>query len=197
MAELILHQYEISPFSEKVRRIFAYKRMPYTTVRAPAVMPKPDLLPLTGGYRKVPVLQRGNHVYCDSRLIARWLEALRPEPTLYPAPLAESLADWADTALFDAVVPVIRRPTRFDDVVKHMSQQELAAMPADRKAMGDPGRSAPGAKVLLTYLRTYLERCEGQLAHTGAQCRLGLNRCGGRLGLGRGGHAGEQRRREH
>ncbi|MEY4577459.1 MAG: hypothetical protein RL701_2162, partial [Pseudomonadota bacterium] len=65
---LILHHYEASPFSEKIRRILAYKQQPWTAVRAPAVMPKADLLALTGGYRKIPVLQVGNHVYCDTAL---------------------------------------------------------------------------------------------------------------------------------
>ena len=50
----------------------------------PIVMPKPDLLALTGGYRKTPVLQIGADVFCDTDLIVRVLEAIAPEPTLYP-----------------------------------------------------------------------------------------------------------------
>ena len=79
---LILHQYELSPFSEKIRRILAYKRLPWTAVRAPAVMPKPELVALTGGYRKIPVLQIANHVYIDTALIARQLDRICPLPSL-------------------------------------------------------------------------------------------------------------------
>src|ERR1700759_4236062 len=115
---LILHHYELSPFSEKVRRMLAYKRLAWTAVRAPAVMPKPDLLALTGGYRRIPVLQRGNHVYCDSALIPRFREKLGPEPTLYPSPLTAALAEWADVHLFDASLPWMMRPTRLDDMMR-------------------------------------------------------------------------------
>src|SRR5678815_5655165 len=97
MPDLILHHYEISPFSEKARRILAQKQLTHRRVRAPAVMPKPDLVALTGGYRKIPVLQIGNHVYFDTSLIARVLEERKPRPTLYPGPLAEVVAEWADT----------------------------------------------------------------------------------------------------
>ena len=48
------------------------------------VMPKPDLTCLTGGYRKTPVLQIGADIYCDTKTIARALEWVRPQPTLYP-----------------------------------------------------------------------------------------------------------------
>jgi glutathione S-transferase len=48
-------------------------------------MPKPDLLALTGGYRRTPNLQIGADIYCDTALIARVLDELQPSPTLYPA----------------------------------------------------------------------------------------------------------------
>ena len=44
----------------------------------PNIMPKPDLMPLTGGYRKTPVLQVGADIYCDTQLIMLEIEqALR------------------------------------------------------------------------------------------------------------------------
>ena len=52
MAELILHHYADSPFSEKVRLIFGYKRPGLASVIIPAIMPKPDVVALTGGYRR-------------------------------------------------------------------------------------------------------------------------------------------------
>lgn len=50
----------------------------------PPVMPKPDLVALTGGYRKTPVLQVGADVYCDTALIARRLEQEKAVPALFP-----------------------------------------------------------------------------------------------------------------
>ena len=53
----ILHHYDFSPFSEKVRLIFGLKQLRWCSVVTPAVMPKPELVALTGGYRHIPVLQ--------------------------------------------------------------------------------------------------------------------------------------------
>ena len=57
MNELILHQYPASPFSEKIRCLLGYKQQAYQSVEIPVIMPKPDLMALTGDYRKTPVLQ--------------------------------------------------------------------------------------------------------------------------------------------
>ena len=71
---MILHHYPTSPFAEKIRLIFGHKRIDWQEVIIPMVMPKPDLMPLTGGYRKTPVLQIGADVYCDTALICDVLE---------------------------------------------------------------------------------------------------------------------------
>ncbi len=109
-SEIIFHEYPISPFSEKIRRIFAYKGITYRSVEQPMWMPKPQLTPLTGGYRRIPVLQIGADVFCDTARIARKLEELHPEHTLYPQAnpaAAEAVAAWADRQLFQACVPLV------------------------------------------------------------------------------------------
>jgi glutathione S-transferase len=107
MAELILHHYPTSPFSEKVRLILGFKKLAWKSVIVPRVMPKPDVVALTGGYRKTPFLQIGSHIYCDTALICDVLEHLQPTPTLYPSGhkgLARVLAQWADDKLFWAAM---------------------------------------------------------------------------------------------
>jgi glutathione S-transferase len=160
--ELILHHYELSPFSEKARRILAYKELEWSAVRAPAIMPKPELLALTGGYRRIPVLQIENHVYCDTALIARVLEALVPEPTLYPTPLAQAVAEWFDGPVFEAVMPFVARPTRFDEAMRLLKPEELAGIGADRAAMHEGARrrgmSHRTAKATLAIYLVRLER---------------------------------------
>ncbi len=84
MSEMILHHYEFSPYSEKVRLAFGLKGLAWRSVLVPVWMPKPDLMPLTGGYRRAPVMQIGADVYCDTQLILRVLERLNPEPGLFP-----------------------------------------------------------------------------------------------------------------
>ena len=103
MTEMILHHYAISVFSERVRLAFGLKRLSWRSVTIPHMLPKPDLMPLTGGYRRTPVLQVGADIYCDTLLILRKIEALHPQPALYPGGsmgLATALAWWADKSLF-------------------------------------------------------------------------------------------------
>ena len=78
---IILHHYDISPYSEKVRLGLGLKGLAWASVEIPVIMPKPDLTALTGGYRKAPVLQIGADIYCDSQLIMRELERRHPSPS--------------------------------------------------------------------------------------------------------------------
>lgn len=108
--ELLFHHYDASPFSEKIRLIFGRKGLRWRSVIQPNMMPKPQLVPLTGGYRRIPVLQIGADVYCDSQLIARVLERRHPEPTLFPGGsegVCFAVNLWADRLLFQAAVPVL------------------------------------------------------------------------------------------
>jgi glutathione S-transferase len=80
----ILHHYAFSPFSEKVRTAFGLKGLAWRSVDIPGLPPRPLLAPLTGGYRRVPVLQIGADVFCDTNLILPTLERLFPAaPALY------------------------------------------------------------------------------------------------------------------
>ncbi|WP_437850995.1 glutathione S-transferase family protein [Sorangium sp. So ce363] len=110
MAELILHHYPLSLFAEKIRRILAYKKISWRSVEQPMMAPKPELTPLTGGYRRIPVLQIGADIYCDTACIARRLEQIRPEPSCVPpgqAGLVELIEDWADHRLMSQAVPPV------------------------------------------------------------------------------------------
>ena len=71
MTDIILHHYDTSPYSEKVRTGLGLKGLAWASVELPVIMPKPNLTALTGGYRKTPVLQIGADIYCDSQLIMR------------------------------------------------------------------------------------------------------------------------------
>jgi glutathione S-transferase len=110
MSDMILHHFPNSPFSEKVRIAFGIKGLAWKSVSIPVIMPKPDLVPLTGGYRKTPVLQIGADIYCDTQLIMREIERRAPEPSLYPAHtrgVADGLGWWAERSLFGVAVAVL------------------------------------------------------------------------------------------
>ena len=91
MSDIILHHYPFSPFSEKVRITLGLKRLAYRSVDIAPLPPRPLLAPLTGGYRRVPVLQIGADIFCDTNLIVPALERLAPQPTLVP-PGSEGVA---------------------------------------------------------------------------------------------------------
>ena len=105
-ADYILHHYDTSPYSEKVRLLFGLKGLAWRSVIQPTIMPKPDLTPLTGGYRRIPVLQIGADVFCDTQVILAEIE--RRSPSARPdAPLASAINFWADRLFFGVTVPII------------------------------------------------------------------------------------------
>src|SRR5438309_6819722 len=113
MNDIILHHYAGSPFSEKVRLVLGYKGLAWKSVTVPVILPKPEVVALTGGYRRTPFMQIGADIYCDSALMCRVIDRLAPEPPLYPAAsagLAEIVAQWADTALFWTAIPYTVQP---------------------------------------------------------------------------------------
>ena len=78
MTDLILHHYATSPFSEKVRLVLGLKKMAWRSVTVPIMLPKPDVIALTGGYRRTPFMQIGADVYCDSALMCRVIDRRAP-----------------------------------------------------------------------------------------------------------------------
>ncbi|ADU37361.1 glutathione S-transferase family protein [Variovorax paradoxus] len=166
MADLILHHYTTSPFSEKVRLILGAKQLPWKSVFIPPIMPKPDVELLTGGYRKTPFLQIGADMYCDSALIADVLEHLQPEPTLYPEPekgLSRILAQWADTTLFWAAMAWNLQPRGAAEVFAKAPPEAAKAFGEDRGKMsaGNMTRLRP-ADATSAY-KSYLRRLSDML----------------------------------
>src|SRR5215472_13836174 len=107
--DIIFHHYPTSPFSEKIRLAFGIKHLAWRSVEIPNMMPKPDLIPLTGGYRKTPVMQIGADIYCDTQIILRELERRFPSPSVFPhgKGLPYGLGFWTDRTVFMASVPII------------------------------------------------------------------------------------------
>ena len=110
MSEILLHNYPASPVAEKVRTALGLKGLSWRSVEIPRLPPKPKLTPLTGGYRRTPVLQIGADIFCDSQCIIRELDRRHPEPSLYPEGsfgLARALSRWTDGAFFDLAVKIV------------------------------------------------------------------------------------------
>lgn len=166
----ILHHYAVSPFAEKIRAMLAFKKIAWQSVRIPMVMPKPDLVALTGGYRRTPVLQTGADIWCDTALIARVLERLAPRPSLYPYgdSLAMQAASYfADNVMFNITVPIGFQPGggMIKLFLPDAGPEFLAAFGKDRAAMRQGGTVRRGTLAeCMANMRGLLPKIEAQLA---------------------------------
>ncbi|MDI1258932.1 glutathione S-transferase family protein [Aquabacterium sp.] len=137
MSDIVLHHYNESPYAEKIRALLGYKGLSWRSVMVPRMAPKPDMVALTGGYRKVPVLQIGADVFCDTRLIAWELERVAPSPAAkMGAGWNDVVEHWVDLNLFGKAVAYT-----FGKNVDHLPDDFLAdraalrGAPLDREAL--------------------------------------------------------------
>ncbi|MEM9739379.1 MAG: glutathione S-transferase [Pseudomonadota bacterium] len=158
---IILHQYGTSPFSEKIRLALRMKNLAWASVDVPVILPKPDLMPLSGGYRRTPVMQIGADIYCDTAMILMELERRFPMPALnLPGHegLSKMVAHWADRIWFQVSVGVIFGAV--GDQVPDAFKLDRAAMsgrPFDTDAM------AAAAPMLRDQWRGHLMQLEERL----------------------------------
>jgi len=107
---IILHNYPQSPVAEKARVAFGIKGLEWHDVEIPRLPPKDNLVKLTGGYRRTPVIQIGADIYCDSACIIMELERRLPSPTFFPGKdsgLLWCLSRYTDGSFFDMAVKLV------------------------------------------------------------------------------------------
>lgn len=141
------------------------------------MMPKPDLMALTGGYRRTPVLQIGADIYCDTALICDVLEQMKPHPTLYTEAVKGAgriVAQWADGALFTAAMAWNFQPAGVAQIFAGASAEMLQAFVADRAAMRAGAARMAFADAACTY-KSYLRRLANMLH--GQEFLLGAHPC--------------------
>lgn len=138
---MIFHHKDVSPYSEKIRLMLGYTGISWSSVQAPLTPPRPSIDPLVGGYRRIPVAQKGADVFCDTILIAEEIARLSENPQLSPYGQSEDLTAFLqelETDVFFACVasiPVL-------GVIKALLQQvPLQAIPGylqdKKKLMSD------------------------------------------------------------
>ncbi|MHA7817984.1 MAG: glutathione S-transferase family protein [Pseudohaliea sp.] len=102
-----LHHYEASPYAEKIRAMFGLAGQAWGSVLTSPYPPRPDIDPLAGGYRRIPVAHLGADVFCDTALIAAELAALTGLGELAPTvadSAAQALAERAEGDVFFAAI---------------------------------------------------------------------------------------------
>jgi glutathione S-transferase len=100
---LVVHQYRISPFCDKIRRILHYKGVAYEVAEVP-----PSRTPWVRRKNpagKLPFIEHDGKVVGDSTNIAHYLEEVFPEPPILPPgarqrALVHLFEDWADESLY-------------------------------------------------------------------------------------------------
>jgi glutathione S-transferase len=103
MPAIILHQWQISPFCGKVRRILQHKGLEFDVVDYNGLRARKAASLTPAG--KLPVLDYDGERIQDSSEIAAFLEAKHPDKPIYPAaPAARASCaiweDWADESLY-------------------------------------------------------------------------------------------------
>lgn len=129
MTTPILHHYPTSPYGEVIRTALGLKGVAWESVEQSVIMPRPFLTPLTGGYRRIPVLQIGADIYCDTQLILRELDQRFPNAPLVKAGAEASawmMRGYSERVWFQISVAVI-----FAEIGEHIPE----AFKADRKQL--------------------------------------------------------------
>ena len=117
MSQLILHHYVPSPVSEKIRTALGIKDMTWQSCEQNRLPDRPELFAMTGGYRRIPVMQIGADLYCDTQCIFRELESRWPEPTLFPGGgrgMPFAVSRWTDGELFASAFRIAFAPVADD-----------------------------------------------------------------------------------
>jgi len=169
----ILHHYELSPFARKVRAVLGYKNIAWQSCLQSRVPPRPELSVMTGAFRRIPVMQMGADLFCDSNLSLRVLEQGYPSPTIRPASdmLSQPLSQWFEPRMF-TVFSALR--FRHPDDVKGVfaSQEERNDFVRDRAPfmapMQDISKNPENAPTAAAHARIYVQWIEDRLAETRA-----------------------------
>jgi glutathione S-transferase len=133
MADIILHHYPQSPYSQKIRSFLGFKKLAWRSHVVPPVPPRPAVNILTGGNRRIPVLQIGADIICDSTMILRTIEWLHRIP---PVSHAADALNHPIQRLWEPRQMIYLGPLRFrnreDFAGAFASEEEMKAFRADR-----------------------------------------------------------------
>jgi glutathione S-transferase len=125
-------------------------------------MPRPELMPLTGGYRRTPVMQIGADIYCDTQVIIGELERRFPQPTLFPNGydgIGRATAMWTDRSFFQNTVNLV-----FGSLADQVPQDFIADREQLRGAKFDVPAMTAAIPQMRDQFRAHVQWIENQLA---------------------------------
>lgn len=164
---LILHHYDASPYAEKIRLMFGWKGMRWRSVLSPPQPPRPNVDPLSGGHRRIPIGQIGADVFCDTFVIAQEVARLAGAPELDPEQARPGDAAWiarAEGEVFFAAIGSVAPATLLGTLLRTVGPVGLVRFALDRaRMMRDATVAPPQGESARAILRSYLDDLEGHL----------------------------------
>lgn len=168
MDQFILHHYPFSPFSEKVRAILGYTKVPWQSAITREAPPRPILEQLAGGYRKVPVAQIGADIFCDTRTICAEIAALAQQPELVVETADEDCQKFVENVELKVFFACLTNSVSLQlnrKVLNSMSVWYLLHMIWDRIKMGRRASvGIPGLRASKAIMKQHLDELENQLS---------------------------------
>ena len=152
----------MSPYSEKLRLAMGLSGKAWSSIQVSPQPPRGTLDQVLGGYRRIPVLQKGAHFYCDTRLAFEALYHDDPSVTHLDT-VDETLRDWAEREIFFAVFSTISPIKVLGFLVRQMGVLGVGRFMRDRAQMMDDA-----TLTVLTSKRAR-EAVEEYIAHLGAR----------------------------
>jgi len=170
MTDLILHHYAMSPFAEKIRAMLGYAGLDWQSVLVPPVPPRKTLEPLAGKYRKIPVMQIGADIFCDTRAISREIARLSGKPELALENCSDEIqafVRYTDLEVFLACILSAPGGTLLGKLRKSSSLMGVVRFLIDRINMGRKASvKAVGPKQAKDIVRVHVEGLQQRLENS-------------------------------
>ena len=164
----ILHHYSMSTFSEKIRLMLGYAGVPWQSLPSPEMPPRPNIDPLSGGYRRIPVGQLGADIFCDSRVISAEIARLSGKPSLDPGNGSDWVQDYAarlEGDVFWAAVLSVSPGVAIRQLLRNVGIWKTLRFIKDRAGVSRNARvQLPSAKQARAIFTAHLEDLEQRLA---------------------------------
>ncbi|AEV35958.1 hypothetical protein PSE_1446 [Pseudovibrio sp. FO-BEG1] len=164
---MIFHHKDVSPYSEKIRLMLGYTGISWSSVQAPLTPPRPSIDPLAGGYRRIPVAQKGADVFCDTILIAEEIARLSENPQLSPFGQSEDLSAFLQELETDVFFACVASIPVFGVIKALLQQVPLRVIPGylqdKKKLMTDTHLLQPSRENAKATWQRFLDQLENQL----------------------------------
>ena len=135
MSNITLHQYEISPFCDKVRRTLKLKGQAFQTENISLLQTQLGKVKKLAPAAKLPVLEIDGERLADSSHIVAELEKRFPTPAIYPTDkkqraLVHFFEDWSDESLyfFEVYLRFVRNPKEWGKITSKEDHPAFAAL---------------------------------------------------------------------